>query len=243
MSGLRELLDGLSDEQCTGFARQFLREYTEQGFGALTKRDTELLLFCCLQRSLGGAAPRTNYEWARLLRITPARVRNLRRDAYIRFDQLLTAEQGDALVRHAIAQVQSLDILPRDERGGTVRLVADDPVIELELEPRLDRVGSYQTSERNARVLCIPLTGFLALLDELLGAEADAAYGALLKRVLADEGERGKLERELAKAKWAGKSEMGKLRAFLELLATTYAPKQKKLLEMLETIFGSQGHG
>ena len=57
------------------FAAEFLRQTQLQGFGALSKRDLELLVYVLLERD--GAIDRnsSNHAAASLLRITPAKLR------------------------------------------------------------------------------------------------------------------------------------------------------------------------
>ena len=82
------------------FAAEFLRQTQLQGFGALSKRDLELLVFVLLERD--GAIDRnaSNHAAAQRLRVTPAKLRALRRDGYARWRQLV-AEPADAALRSA----------------------------------------------------------------------------------------------------------------------------------------------
>ena len=63
-----------------GFGNEFLRLTLLQGFQSLTKRDLELLIFVLLERD--GAVDRgaSNATVALQLRVTPAKVKGLRRD-------------------------------------------------------------------------------------------------------------------------------------------------------------------
>lgn len=97
MSDMRAIIDSMTEKQKADFENRFLRVWSDHGFGTLGKRDTELLLFSCLVEAVGEGLSRTNYEWARALLITSARVRNLRRDAYMRFGKLLDDDQGGGI--------------------------------------------------------------------------------------------------------------------------------------------------
>ncbi len=68
-----------------GFGNEFLRLTLLQGFQSLTKRDLELLIFVLLERD--GAIDRgdSNASVALQLRVTPAKVKGLRRDGYARW--------------------------------------------------------------------------------------------------------------------------------------------------------------
>src|SRR5690606_5781689 len=86
------------------FASEFLRQTQLQGFGALSKRDLELLVFVLLERD--GAIDRnaSNHAAAAQLRVTPAKLRALRRDGYARWRQLV-AEPADEALRRILGHV------------------------------------------------------------------------------------------------------------------------------------------
>lgn len=239
MSDMQTIIDGMTDDQKAEFGDRFLRTWSDHGFGTLSKRDTELLLFSCLTEVIGEGLPRTNYDWARALRITPARVRNLRRDAYMRFGSLLDADQGVALLRRCLANVTTMQVDLSGNGTGSVQIVADDPVIELELEPRLKALGGYYEYGRNRELLQIPLPSFVAVVDTVLGVDSEETFVAVMERVLQDQRARGAVDRELASKAWADKSEGGKILHFLKFLAHTFAEKPTKLVEYLEPIMGS----
>jgi hypothetical protein len=240
VTDMKAIVDAMTAEQSAAFASSFLRTWVDHGFGTLSKRDTELLLFTCLHEALGDEPARSNYDWARLLRITPARVRNLRRDAYIRFGKLLDASEGEALLRRCLSNVLTMQVDLSSAGRGAVQLVADDPLIELELEPRLKALGGYYDYARNREILEIPLVAFLSLVDSLLGVGKDETFSALLVKVLEDQSARAKFDAEVANMKWAGKTEAAKLVDFLEMLARTFAEKPMKLAEYLQPIMGSE---
>jgi len=92
------------------FAQEFLRQTQLQGFGALSKRDLELLVFVLLEHD--GAIDRnaSNHAAAAQLRVTPARLRALRRDGYARWRQLV-AEPADVALRRILGHVLTDDNL------------------------------------------------------------------------------------------------------------------------------------
>ena len=82
-----------------GFGNEFLRLTLLQGFQSLTKRDLELLIFVLLERD--GAIDRgdSNASVALQLRVTPAKVKGLRRDGYARW-RALVPEDADAALQN-----------------------------------------------------------------------------------------------------------------------------------------------
>jgi len=167
-------------------------------------------------------------------------VHDLRRDAYMRFGALLETSEGEALLRRCLSNVSALHAELTRDAMGMVQLIADDPIIELELEPRLKVLGGYYDYGRNREILQIPLVSFLALVVSLLGVGKDETFVAVLEKVLADQGGRAKFEAELAGKAWADKSEGGKVVHFLKFLAGTFAEKPAKLVGYLKPILGAQ---
>src|SRR5262245_61386122 len=74
----------LSKDEREQFAHKLLTKLSEQAFGAMPKRELELLLFHLLSQTEKLRAMNT-YDWANLLRISESRVRALRADAALRF--------------------------------------------------------------------------------------------------------------------------------------------------------------
>ena len=87
-----------------GFGNEFLRLTLLQGFQSLTKRDLELLIFVLIERD--GAINRSdsNAAVALQLRVTPAKVKGLRRDGYARW-RALVPEEGDSALQRIVAAV------------------------------------------------------------------------------------------------------------------------------------------
>lgn len=133
----------MAEDQKADSGGRFLPVWSDQGFGTLGQRDTELLLFSRLIETVGEGVPRTDYEWARALRSTSAKVRNLRRDACMRFGKLLDNDPRAALLRGCLLNVSELQVQTGSGNDVMICVIADDPVIELELEPRLRRLGGY----------------------------------------------------------------------------------------------------
>ena len=87
-----------------GFANEFLRLTLLQGFQSLTKRDLELLIFVLLERDGAIARGESNFAAASRLRVTPAKVKALRRDGYARW-RALVPEESDAALQRIVATV------------------------------------------------------------------------------------------------------------------------------------------
>ena len=219
----------------------FWKTWSANGFGTLSKKDTELLLFACLKHAFGATGPQNNYRWATLLRLTPTKIKAMRLEAHLRFGHLVTAnspkDTGQFL--NNFSHLQSIELNGLDTDGEitdvSVSFVVEDPVVQMEIENRLKSVGSYLDFHRNREVIKIRLTSFLLIVAEdgqrkfidrwvSEKAKETAAAGGLKKRVLAKE--------------YANETESGKIMTFVDDLAEV--AQIKPLTERLKTIFSSQ---
>ena len=83
------------------FGTEFLRLTLLQGFQSLTKRDLELLIFVLLERDGAIGRDESNFTVAGKLRVTPAKIKALRRDGYARWRALVPEDADAALQRIA----------------------------------------------------------------------------------------------------------------------------------------------
>ena len=97
-------MNPLSLKDPAGFGNEFLRLTLLQGFQSLTKRDLELLIFVLLERDGAIGRDESNFTVAGKLRVTPAKVKALRRDGYARW-RALVPEERDAALQRIVATV------------------------------------------------------------------------------------------------------------------------------------------
>ena len=152
------------------FAAEFLRQTQLQGFGALSKRDLELLVYVLLERD--GAIDRnsSNHAAASLLRITPAKLRALRRDGYARWRQLV-AEPADVALRRILGHVLtdanlragSRHVSERSRKDGFLAVRVEHPDDRLQLEQAILDAGALPVYERNREVLAVRFDTLVAL--------------------------------------------------------------------------------
>ncbi|MBD9367367.1 hypothetical protein [Xanthomonas sp. XNM01] len=154
------------------FASEFLRQTQLQGFGSLSKRDLELLVFVLLERD--GAIDRgsTNHAAAARLRVTPARLRALRRDGYARWRQLV-AEPADVALQRILAYVLSAENLragtrhvsERSRKEGFLAVRIEHPDDRQQFEQAILDVGALPVYERNREVLAVHFDTLVALAE------------------------------------------------------------------------------
>lgn len=223
------------------FFDKFWPTWAANGYGTLTKKDTELLLFACLKRAFGAKGPQNNYRWAKLLRLTPSKIKSMRLEAYLRFGHLFdeSSSADTSLFLNNVSHLQSIDLNGLGSGGTisdvTVSFVVEDPVVQMEVENHVKTNGGYLDFHRNREVIKIRLISFLSLVAEPEQkqfidrwveekSKETAKSSSLVKRVLAKD--------------FANKTEAGKLLALIDDLSAV--AKVKPLVDLLKKVFASQ---
>lgn len=162
------------------FAEELLKAYLHQGFQSLSKRDIDLLVYFLLERD--GAIDRsaTNFDVARSLRVTPSKVKSIRRDAYARWRPLVEDDRKTQLMKilssvlteeHISAGAQHASA--KSQKDGFLAIRVEHPDDKEELEQAIMEVGGIPVYERNRDVLAIRFDTLLSLADRLGFASND----------------------------------------------------------------------
>lgn len=155
-----------------GFANEFLRLTLLQGFQSLTKRDLELLIFVLLERDGAIARGDSNAAAALRLRVTPAKVKALRRDGYARWRSLVP-EEKDAAMQRIVATVLTEDNLragakhvsERSRKEGFLAVRIEHPDDQQQFEQAILDVGALPVYERNREVVAVRFDTLLKLAE------------------------------------------------------------------------------
>lgn len=232
---LARVKDALSLSEKAQFFDLFWPIWAGNGFGTLTKRDTDLLVFHCLRKAIDPLGSRSSHDWSHFLRMTPARYRSLRLEAHLRFRHLGADAESKSELEGLLEQIGSVQSV---EIGGfadgsaldsaTISFVVEDPVVKMELEHRAKAIGGYLDFRRNREIVVIRLPDFLKILTDQLGTDLgeDAASVAINAWVF-----RRSDEQEKA------------LRDRLDSAAYAKMPEHKKLLSLVETVVDLAGGG
>lgn len=172
------------------FGAKLIELYLEQGFQSLPKRDFDLLIYILLE--IDGTIRRheSSYEVARRLRITPARVKALRRDAYARWRPLLSETRSDALKRilkevltpaNLSAGASHASEKNRDDGFLAVRI--EHPDDRSEFEQAIVDAGAIPVYERNRDVLATRFDTLLRIaeMQQFVADDPDAVRKQLKK--------------------------------------------------------------
>jgi hypothetical protein len=239
---IEDLPDVLTPDEKATFYDVFWPVWAGNGFGTMTKKHTELLIFACLRKALGSRAPQTNFQWAQLLRLTPSKIKTLRVESHLAFGHLFGDEAADQ-ARHFLAdftKLQSIDIKGLAETGdfhdATVSFVIENPVVHMVIENNLKQLGSYVDFHRNREVVRIRLIHFFCLF-----ADDDAQVDAVnrwVKEKAREKAEGDTLRARIKHRDYQNKSEFGKLMLFVDDLAKR--AKVDDLTDHLKLILKSQ---
>ncbi len=155
-----------------GFASEFLRLTLLQGFQSLTKRDLELLIFVLLERDGAIARGDSNAAVALKLRVTPAKVKGLRRDGYARW-RALVPEDADAALQRIVATVLTeanlrsgaKHVSERSRKEGFLAIRIEHPDDAQRFEQAVLEVGALPVYERNREVVAVRFDTLLKIAE------------------------------------------------------------------------------
>ncbi len=194
-----------------GFAEQFLRLSLMQGFGSLNKRDMELLTFVLLERDGAISRSSSNAVAALQLRITPARVKSLRRDGYARW-RALVPEESDAALQRIVATVLTEDNLrsgakhvsERAKKEGFLAIRVEHPDDAQQFEQAILEVGALPVYERNREVVAVRFDTLLKIAERWGYLQPDpAAITRELKKLQPAASEVADLlQKDITKLRW-----------------------------------------
>ncbi len=144
------------------FGEEFLRLTLLQGFQSLTKRDLELLIFVLLERDGAISRSDSNAAVALQLRVTPAKVKGLRRDGYARW-RALVPEEGEASLQRIVASVLTeanlgagaKHVSERSRKEGFLAIRIEHPDDAQQFEQAILEVGAIPVYERNRDVVAV----------------------------------------------------------------------------------------
>ncbi|WP_045728503.1 hypothetical protein [Xanthomonas sp. GPE 39] len=194
-----------------GFAEEFLRLTLLQGFQSLTKRDLELLIFVLLERDGAIARSDPNAVVALRLRVTPTKVKGLRRDGYARW-RALVPEDGEAALQRIVAALLTEDNLragakhvsERSKKDGFLAIRIEHPDDQQRFEQAILDVGAMPVYERNRDVIAVRFDTLLKIAERwgYLQPEPEKVTRALEKLAPTAEEVAELLKQDLSKLRW-----------------------------------------
>lgn len=194
------------------FGNEFLRLTLLQGFQSLTKRDLELLIFILLERDGAIARSDSNAAVALRLRVTPAKVKGLRRDGYARW-RALVPEEGEAALQRIVAAVLTEEnlragarhVTERSRKEGFLAIRIEHPDDAQRFEQAILEVGAIPVYERNREVVAVRFDTLVQIAERwnYLQPDAQATLAALKKLAPASEEVAELLKKDITQLRWA----------------------------------------
>ena len=193
------------------FGNEFLRLTLLQGFQSLTKRDLELLIFVLLERDGSIDRSESNAAVALRLRVTPAKVKGLRRDGYARW-RALVPEEGEAALQRIVATVLTeanlrsgaKHVSERSRKEGFLAIRIEHPDDAQQFEQAILDVGAIPVYERNREVVAVRFDTLVQIAERwnYLQPDPQATLAALKKLAPASEEVADLLKKDVKQLRW-----------------------------------------
>jgi hypothetical protein len=194
-----------------GFANEFLRLTLLQGFQSLTKRDLELLIFVLLERDGAILRAESNFTVASHLRVTPAKVKALRRDGYARW-RALVPEESEAALQRIVATVLTetnlrsgaKHVSERSRKDGFLAIRIEHPDDQQQFEQAILDVGALPVYERNRDVVAVRFDTLLKIAEKwgYLQPDPELITAELKKLAPTAEEVADLLKKDVTKLRW-----------------------------------------
>ena len=152
----------------------FINEYLSRGFGNMTKREIDVLIFHQLQQNAAFEGM-TNYEIARRLRTTPNKVKNLKYEAKIRFDN--HDFEDNSYLLNALQEYFKNPVLQID--GKWLKMQIEDPMLMEALKAKMKENGSLYDGSFNSELVKLSANDYERLLVKLIYSDKKQAKPAI----------------------------------------------------------------
>lgn len=158
---------------------ELVAEYCARSFGALSKKEVDLLMFRLMRESGRIKLDADMQEMSRQLMVPVSKVRSLLYDLQLR-DKNANDENW---FKTAILTVLKKARVKMDNGEPTVWVVIESPLLRKELEARAKRNASFVDSSFNRELLKLDLAIYARLLEEIAPNEYKAIQDAALKNL------------------------------------------------------------
>lgn len=145
------------------FGKEFLRRYLAGSFGAMSKSETEILIFYLLSSLFENLS---NYEISNLLKVNEIKIKNLKLNAYLRYGQ-----NDKKIIKRVLTKICDLLEVNFDETNGEVKIYLEDPVERREFINEVKKLGSYADYSLNSEILKVKINILFELVGNLIGKE------------------------------------------------------------------------
>jgi len=154
------------------FTSAFVTAYMSPAFGARSKGEIDLLVFSCLIEAGVIEPDAPQYDIARALNVTPARVRSLI------FNWQLRSVAAQAELRSAIVEALKKTRFSND--GKLLTFGVESPLLKEEIAARLKRKGVFPDASFAKELVKLPVEAFVEFLDEIVDDDTKKQVKATL---------------------------------------------------------------
>jgi len=144
-----------------GFVIDFIKEYVGRGFGTLSKRDFEVLIFHLLHKHGYFGSHISFFDASKKLRISESRVRNLFQDVQLRYAQYTDQEAREHFVK--VIEERRFEVDSKKRYRFQIR----DPLLHQYLEEWVDSVNGIADSSFSPTVVVISRKVLLDVIETL----------------------------------------------------------------------------
>ena len=144
------------------FGQAFVKQYLNNGFATLSKRDTELLIYYLLEQDELISQSMSNFEVAAKLRINLKKAKSLRLDAYARWS-LMTDENYKNKIKDILLSLVddkkiehgSLYVPKEDKNKGYLAFLVEHPVDRNIIEHEIQQTNNIPKHDLNPDVIIV----------------------------------------------------------------------------------------
>lgn len=163
---MKKLSEALKTGGSFEFGNAIISSIEELGLGVLSKADFEAFMFHQLTLNIDTKKVKDNYDWMRLLRVTPSKLRSLQMIRSTKFLNLdLDNEDNWKLIFNAL---EGKKIETEDKENGKVKIYIDDLHVHRLIERFVVEGGSSIDYTLNKNQLVLKYNEFLNLMDTIL---------------------------------------------------------------------------
>lgn len=145
------------------FVEKFLENYLAPSFGAMSKSEIDILVFHLLEDSFDKLS---NYEISNLLKISETKVKNLRVNAYLRYNQ-----NENQILKNIIKRLSDSISTKVDIKNNEVRFTLENPVEKRVMIAKIKELGENIDFSFNNEILKLDLLAFFTFLNNISGED------------------------------------------------------------------------
>ena len=169
----------LPEDRRAEFTTRFLQEFLKDGFGAASKRFSELLIFHLLE-DLGSLGSEDNNFVSHKLQITETRVKSYRYESKLRF-----VPTEEKYIERRILWALARSYFDADSKR--VKFIVEDPYILKALSAQSKRLGGVPDGSFSSEIVVLHSKQLIALINHLYGDGIADSYQKDFDKLIAED--------------------------------------------------------